>query len=156
MRGTGRCRDLGAFRRRSLLLLACVVICALALGAAGSASANWNQPVVAALNVDPAQGAFSSGMTNVGGVPYVAWQEIDGSGNQQIRVKRFDGSAWVTVGSGSLNVSTSQNGIGPVIADVGGIPYVTWHESAGSIYKIRVKRFDGSTWVPVGSGPLNV
>jgi Bacterial Ig domain len=105
------------------------------------------------LNVDPTRDANFQSIANVGGVPYVAWREFDGT-VEQVRVKRFDGASWVAVG-GSLNFDpTKTEGDGPNIANVGGAPYVTWRETNGTAYQVRVKRFDGASWVAVG-GSLN-
>src|SRR5947209_15266666 len=58
-----------------------------------AASANWNQPVASELNFAPGSEAFFGGAASIGGVPYVAWHEPNGTANQ-IRVKRLVGGAW--------------------------------------------------------------
>jgi hypothetical protein len=104
-------------------------------------------------NVSPTADANSTTIADVGGVPYIAWHEEDGVGHYQVRVKRLEGGAFVSVG-GSLNISATRNGSEPVVAGIGGVPYVVWRESDGTHDLVRVKRLEGSTWVSVGD-PLN-
>ena len=114
-------------------------LCALMPGVTRAA---WNQPVAGSLNVSMSQDGFNPQMADVGGVPYVAWTEMN-AGGEEVYVKRFDGGAWTQVG-GSLNVvATDGTGL-PSIANVGGVPYVVWDESNGTADEIYVKRFDGS------------
>jgi hypothetical protein len=108
------------------------------------------------LNVDPSKNAANPSIANVGGVPYVAWSELNGT-NYLIRVKRYTGGAWSAV-DGSLNVDASHSANYPSIANVGGVPYVTWQEdnsTSVSVPQIRVARLSGSAWSAVG-GSLNV
>jgi hypothetical protein len=114
--------------------------------------AAWTE-VGGSLNVSTTRDAFAPAIVGVSGVPHVAWQEYDGS-HYQLRVKRLEAGSWTAVGD-SLNVSASQNAGPPSIADIGGVPYVTWSESDGTHTQIRVKRFDGVTWQAIG-GPVNV
>ena len=62
-------------------------------------------------------------------MPYVAWEEYDGS-HFQVRVKRLEAGSWTAVGD-SLNVSTSRDAGLASIASVGGIAYVASRESDG-------------------------
>src|SRR5215211_1350159 len=87
----------------------------LLVGAAGDAAANWNEPSAGSLNASTSQFSDSASAATVGGTPYVAWNEDDGSTVYQIRVKRLDGGAWAPVG-GSLNVATNHNAYYPRIA----------------------------------------
>jgi hypothetical protein len=105
------------------------------------------------LNVSTSRDGYSPSLASVGDIPYVAWEEYDGS-HFQVRVKRLEAGSWTAVGD-SLNVSTSRDAGAPSIASVGGVPYVTWHESDGANDQIRVKRLDGAAWQAVG-GSLNV
>ena len=105
------------------------------------------------LNFSTSRDAGRASIASIGGVPYVTWDESDGT-HDQIRVKRFDGSAWQAVGD-SLNVSTSRSARFPSIASLGGVPYVAWEEDDGIAIQVRVARLEGSAWVPVG-GSLNV
>jgi hypothetical protein len=107
------------------------------------------------LNIDPTKTAEDPFIANVGGVPYVTWNETGPDDIEQVHVKRWNGSAWVVVGSGPLNTAANESATNPNLADVGGVPYVAWHEDTpASIETIHVKRFNGSAWVQVG-GALN-
>jgi hypothetical protein len=46
------------------------------------------------LNVDPTRNAFLPQIADVGGTPWAVWEETNGAA-YQVRVKRWDGSAWV-------------------------------------------------------------
>ena len=97
----------------------------------------------------------------VGGVPYLAWSEGDTGTVQQLRVARFVGNQWHVIGS-SLNRNPAQHAIEPEIADVGGVPWVTWSETNdidlfttpddGLVY---VSRLVNDAWQAAG-GALNV
>jgi hypothetical protein len=115
---------------------------------------NW-VPVGGALNVDVTKGASFPMIASVGGVPYATWEENDGS-KFQIRVARFDGTAWNAVGP-SLNIAPLQAGTEPSIASVGGVPYVAWTESTTTVNQeqVHVRRLNGMTWDVVGTA-LNV
>jgi hypothetical protein len=130
--------------------VASLALCALV----STAQAAWNQPVAGSLNISTSEGAFNPQIAHVGGVPYVAWAEVNSSVSR-VYVKRFDGTAWGQAGSGSLNVDPTKNADSASIASVGGVPYAAWAESNGSAFQIHVKRFDGTAWVQVGSS-LNV
>jgi hypothetical protein len=113
----------------------------------------WVEPVPGPLNV----GAFASGdvsVTDVGGVPYVAFNESDGT-HIQIRVKRLEGGAWVEPVAGSLNVDAARDGFYAFVVDVGGVPYVSWAELNGFRFDVFVKRLEGGAWVEPDPGALN-
>ena len=112
----------------------------LALAGADTAMANWAEPVAGVLNASPANEGESANIAIVDGTPYVTWDEDDGSGHYEIRVKRLEPGGWSSVG-GSLNADTSRNGFWEDIASVSGVPYVVWAEDAGSAsYRVHVKR----------------
>src|SRR5262249_13602576 len=58
--------------------------------------ARWNgsgwTAVGSVLNVDPTRNAFLPQIVDVGGTPWVAWEETNGA-NYQIRVKQWNSSA---------------------------------------------------------------
>jgi hypothetical protein len=114
----------------------------------------WNL-VGGPLNVDPNDDAGSASIANVGGVPYVAWEETSGATPSQIRVARLTGGTW-TVVAGSLNVDATKQAINPRIASVAGTPYVAWQESVGTHFDVYVKQLSPGGWSLVGGGPLNV
>jgi hypothetical protein len=110
-----------------------------------------------ALNVDTTKNGNEPGMASVGGTPYVVWQEPNAGNVSQVRVKRWDGSAWTSAG-GSLNADPTRSGFNTAIADVGGTPYVTWREDStgvGTGYQVHVKSWDGAAWADLG-GSVNV
>lgn len=113
--------------------------------------ANW-QGIGGPINVSATRNATGPSIASVGGVPYVAWTEDDGTANQ-IRVADLVGAGWTHLG-GSLNVSTARYAEGPHLASVGGIPYVVWPEHTATVNQIFAKRLDGATWTPLG-GALN-
>jgi hypothetical protein len=100
------------------------------------------------------------------GEPFVAWQHNPDDGD--IWVKRFDGTAWVEMGTGSASgtgisgsPSGSQTGQPDAFADpVQGTPFVTWVEESPSAmgqggeeaHQVYVKKFNGSAWAPVAAG----
>ena len=88
--------------------------------------------------------------------PVVSWWEFDFDGNSyNIYVKRWDGSSWVQLGT-FLDANTNQNAFNPSLAlDSAGNPVVSWSESDGISENIYVKRWNGSSWVNVGSGVLS-
>jgi hypothetical protein len=109
-------------------------------------SNSWTPPIT--LNVNSNRSASVPSLATVSNVLYATWVETDGS-HYQVRVKRFDGQNFESLG-GSLNVDSSKDANFPSIADVGGVPYLSWSEDG----KIYVRRFDGTNWVLL-AGPLN-
>ena len=106
-------------------------------------------------------------LTAIGGVPYLAWDEFDGT-NTEIRVARLNaaGTAWeqpwagVSATSGGINNSNVQNALDPSLTAIGGVPYVAWQESdgIGTPNQIRVSRLNaGTAWQQVvgGASPIN-
>ena len=122
---------------RGALRLLAVAAAVFALTPA-AAQAAWNQPVASSLNISTSEDGQDPQTANVGGTPYVAWSEYNGTANQ-VYVKRFDGSAWVRVGS--LNLDPTRGAFFPSIASIGGVPYVAWYENNGGTQRIFVKRF---------------
>ena len=104
------------------------------------------------LNIDPALSASMPSIANVGGVPYVAWvQKV--SGGTDLRVARWNAttSAWDLVGGPLEFGSPNAGGAGPMIRSIDGIPYVSFFNlESPSQHTIRVKRWNGTTWVSVG------
>ena len=111
--------------------------------------------------------AHDPSLASIAGVPYVAWTENDGM-NLEVRVARLgaDGTTWERVADSPspINQSATANADTRLdIADVGGIPYVTWAERDGTNDEIRVARLNaaGTAWEKVGqttnpASPLNL
>ncbi len=116
---------------------------------------SW-EAVGSSLNFDTARAGTEPSIASVGGVPYVAWGESTMTLNQeQVHVRRFNGSTWDLVGA-PLNVDTTKQALAPRIADIGGVPYVTWFEGSSGQQKVYVRRLNGANWDLVGTGSLNV
>jgi hypothetical protein len=100
---------------------------------------------------------------NNSGQPIVAWQEcatasVSGVActNYNIRVKRWSGSNWVSLGS-TLDKVLSQSATEVSLAiDNTGFPVVTWQEGRGLAQDIIVKRWNGSSWALLGTLDVNL
>ena len=87
------------------------------------------------------------------GTPYVAYRDVSDMGNYQARVMKYDGGAWVTVGSAGFTTGSllgNHPGAVSLALASNGTPYLAYRD-AGNSSKATVKRYDGSTWVTVGS-----
>ena len=140
-----------------------VLAISLALAVPASASADWNEPVggPSPINHSSTRSADAVSLTEVGGIPYVTWNEDNtapGEGSSsQIRVARLaaDGLSWEKIGNtGSHPISrlSSTSSHDPDIADVDGTPWVAWSEGVTQTNsEIRAARYDAATgsWVRV-------
>jgi hypothetical protein len=130
------------------------------LNAAGTGWERVGGPV----NADLTHNVGSPSLADVGGVPYVAWLEDDGT-NREVRVARLNaaGNGWeepwrgVDATHGGINQDASKDGHLPRLASIGGVPFVAWDESDGTNTEIRVARLDSSThpfptWVQSWTG----
>ena len=119
------------------------------------------------LNVDPTKAADEPSLTSIGGVPYVAWSETDGT-NKEIRVSRLNaaGTAWVEVvgGASPINQASNMAAREPSLTAIDGVPHVAWRETEATSFneEVRVARLksDGSAWEKVGqaldpASPIN-
>jgi hypothetical protein len=80
------------------------------------------------------------------GTPYVAWGDQLGSANWEIYVRRWNGSDWEEVGTGSASgggISDNTGGSGwPSLAIApDGRPYVAWGDDSGGDWEIYVRRW---------------
>ncbi len=91
------------------------------------------------------------------GLPYVAWADDSNADEDfEIYLRKWDGSSWVEVGAGSASGGgITDNGnpsFDPSLAIApDGVPYVAWVEFS-QIDNIYVRKWNGSSWVEVGSG----
>ena len=90
------------------------------------------------------------------GMPLVAWYGSSGS-NPEIYIRRWDGTSWVEMGSGSASgggISDSNgSSFEPSLAiDPDGTPVIAWADDSSDIVQIYVRRWDGTSWVEMGSG----
>jgi hypothetical protein len=129
------------------------------LNAAGTSWDKLGGPV----NFDTGHDAKDPGLTSVGGVPYVAWNENDGT-NVEVRVARLNSAGhweepWkgVDAAHGGINEDAGKSAEDTTLTVVNGVPYVGWDEAAGSTFVPRVARLDTSTqpaptWVEPWTG----
>ena len=106
------------------------------------------------INIDPTRNAHAPSIADIGGLPHVVWYEQPNAccASPTVHVKRWGGSSWVSVGTDRLGVGA---GLNPDIANIGGVPHVAYEDtdnesSVGTV--VTVKRFNGTSWVQVGSG----
>ena len=81
------------------------------------------------------------------GLLYSAWQEQN-SGVDQVHIKSYNGTTWTAAGESSsskLN-SSSTNALKPKIAYYNGALYAAYEEYDASIYRIHVKKYNGTSW----------
>jgi hypothetical protein len=115
--------------------------------------ANWQQVVggTSPINQADDEDAIGPDLTAVGGVPYVAWDETDGT-NTEIRVSRLDGngSEWEQVvgGASPVNQAANRTAAEASLTGIGGVPYVARRESDGTNHEIRVSRIEPELTAP--------
>ncbi len=116
----------------------------------------WTQ-LGAALNVNTGFNATSASIAIDGsGNPFVAWSEYDSvTYNTDVYVKKWNGSAWVLVGAGPIDLVTSEDSNAPSLkVDVNGLPVVAFREHDGTSGNVVVVRWSGSAWNLLG-GPVD-
>jgi|GEM_PF-3813425 len=127
---------------------------------------SW-QPRSTPLNKDPNKTAEAPSFSKKGNQLYITWKEIAQTiqvpnptpqnpsqttpvSIPNVFVKQWNGTDWVPVGGGPLNINPANESRFPSIDVLGNVPYVAWHEcldaSCGSEH-IFVKHWDGSQWV---------
>jgi len=117
--------------------------------------ADWQQ-LGGSLNHFTSRDASDPSLAINSGIPYVAFNEIGGSGPYYgvIYVRHWTGAVWQE--DGYININGSQGAANPNIAFSNtGILYIAWTESSAGYYQTYVKSFNGSTWTQLG-GSLNV
>lgn len=90
------------------------------------------------------------------GTPFVVWRDYNGS-NEEVYIKKFNGSSWEEVGAGSasgggISNSPYRSYDPDLVISSDGFPYVVWREDSYGDPEIYVKRWNGTTWEEVGSG----
>jgi hypothetical protein len=88
----------------------------------------------------------------------VAWDEGPGPFHF-VYVKRWNGNSWKFVGDTYLNTKIKDGVFFKALAlDSKGLPIAAWIESnfEKELTKIQVRRWDGSTWKPIGTTEINV
>ncbi len=88
--------------------------------------------------------------------PYVVF--TDATHSNKATVMKYNGSSWVTVGSAGFSAAEAGGTIPrsmSIAIDGSGTPYVAYEDAAYS-HKVTVMKFDGSSWITVGSAGLSV
>lgn len=108
------------------------------------------------LNHDRMSFAFDPSIAIAGGVPYVAWTELNKARVAQIFVKHRAPREWVQDGT-ALNADPRHPALRPTLAAGADAPlHLAWSEAdARRIHHVYVKRLDPDGWTAIG-GPLNV
>jgi hypothetical protein len=82
----------------------------------------------------------------------VAWED-DSGGDREIYVRRWNGSSWEEVGSGSASGGGISDSGGysydPSLAVADGTPYVAWYDYNGGDYEIYVRRWVPTVYLPI-------
>lgn len=113
----------------------------------------WTQ-LGGSLNNDPNATIAGTNASYLYQTAYLTYYESL-AGTYQVYVKKSNGIGFESV-SGSLNISPAKSAEVPRVAFVGDTPYAVWHErSAGNIWQIYVKLYNGTNWQQVG-GSLNM
>ncbi len=126
--------------------------------------ARWNGSawgvVGSILNQNPAQQASPISLSlDTSGNPVLAFTEetsTTATDKKQLYVKRWTGSSWELLGTGSLNQNIDFDTFSASLAlDASGNPVVTWTERGNNTFDIYVKRWTGTAWQLLGSDKLN-
>lgn len=104
------------------------------------------------LNVNSGENAWQPRIALDGATPYVAWYE-DAAGSRYVYVKRWNGTSWESVGTGSVNPYYANT---VDLAVDAGTPYVTWGEWNYDTYVQVAARWTGTRWQQLGGGMNNV
>ncbi len=114
-----------------------------------------DQNASSGLNYDATKEAQFPQLVDFQGALYAIWRETNSAGDSHIRAKRFNGNSWVFVdggGGNGLNFDVIRDALSPHAVVFGNALYVTWWEQTASVYQIRVKKYDGTTWSFVDGG----
>lgn len=89
------------------------------------------------------------------GALFAAWRDT-GIGNGEIYLRRWNGTSWVELGTGSASGGGVSNTTGvsenPALAiPDNGWPIVAWKDDTSGSDEIYVKRWNGSAWVELGN-----
>jgi chitodextrinase len=117
---------------------------------------SWAQ-LGGSLNIVATDWAYDVSIAYLGGQPYVAWTERSQTGNTQVFVKTWNGSAWALVGTGTLNRNTSTGWAEtPSLTANAGNLYLAWTEQQNLGQKVQtyVDAYSNGSWSTLG-GTLN-
>jgi hypothetical protein len=95
-----------------------------------------------------AAAAYTSLAFNSSGTPYVAYQDASSTPANKVTVMKFDGTAWVTVGTAGFSAGAAT--YVSLAVDGSGTPYVAYQDGAA---KVTIMKFDGTAW-PLWAQPV--
>ncbi len=86
--------------------------------------------------------------------PVVAWSQLLADGEADIYVRRFDGSAWLEMGTGSaqgggVSASAGISQTPVLVRDSADRMVLAWNDRASGNFEIYLRRWDGTAWVEV-------
>ncbi|MBM4050960.1 MAG: hypothetical protein FJ279_38175, partial [Planctomycetes bacterium] len=88
--------------------------------------------------------------------PVVVWQDRPFNGDAEIYLKAWTGSGWQALGGSDSAGGLSDNGgdsLNPsLVLDGDDLPIVAWEDRTIGNAEIYIKRWDGMTWAPIGTG----
>lgn len=115
---------------------------------------NWI--AVGTAGFTPGIASFTSIAIDGNGNPCIAFRDQLPSSNYRASVMKFDGSNWAYVGTPGFSSNFSFGGAGytSLAIDANDGLYVAFSDHSNN-YKATVMKFDGSNWVPVGTGVLS-
>lgn len=88
---------------------------------------------------------YSSIAVDTNNVPFVAYSDLtDGS---KLKVKKFDGTGWLDVGT---NPSDGSAIYMVMKIDKANVPHVLFRDGSAGSTKLTLRKFDGTAWVNVG------
>ncbi|MGO4499612.1 Ig-like domain-containing protein [Paenibacillus sp. 2RAB27] len=101
------------------------------------------------INVDAAKGANFPTLVEYNNALYASWSELG-----KIYVKRYNGTEWMSVdgGTNGLNIDPAKAAAFPALAVLGNELIAVWSELSGSIYQLRAKKYDGTSWTTIDGG----
>lgn len=90
------------------------------------------------------------------GIPYVTWTD-NNAGDYEVYVRRWNGTAWPEVGSGSATGGGISGNSGDSLKSrlaIGpdGTSYVMWYDDSAGDAEVYVRYWNGSSWVEAGAG----
>ena len=93
----------------------------------------------------------------LGGAPVLAWVQERSVLAFALYVRRWDGSAWVELGTGSATAGGVSQSTGwplypSLAATADGRLVLAWQDNSGADDEIRVRQWTGSTWDELGAG----
>ncbi|WP_162309371.1 S-layer homology domain-containing protein [Cohnella abietis] len=115
-------------------------------------SAGWSpaEGSLTGINYDGNNGANSPTLVVYKNALYASWIEAS-----KLRVKMYTGGEWASVDGGAegLNKDPNKAAAFPALAVLGNDLIAVWSEQYGSIYQLRAKKYNGTSWTPIdGNG----